>query len=179
MNRNEAFWSKAYEKHYAPLCSRARRRLTGGDHAEAEDVVSEAYLRAMRCLSDPEVIINLFAYLWVAAKRVFFEKRLRENTANMARLEDLVEAGSDPAVEPDAIRALENREFEEAIRVLRGPLNAREKTLLGLYLRGYSCDEIAAALREDVRATRSDLSAVRIKVRYRLMRGMTKGPGQS
>jgi RNA polymerase sigma factor (sigma-70 family) len=179
-DRNSAFWEKAYENNFKPLCTRARRSLTNGNWAEAEDVVSEAFLRVMYYVKNPETIGNLLGYLWLTSKRVWIGKRKKENTAYMDSLDDLLSDGLQPTVEPDAIRNLENKELEETIRAKQGALTPREKHLLKLYLEGYSCDEIGSLLDEDVRVVRSDLNAVKAKVRYRLKKSKakTKGSGQ-
>jgi RNA polymerase sigma factor (sigma-70 family) len=180
-DRNNVFWMNAYQDYFNRLCSRARRLLTNGNPTEAEDVVSEAFLRAMSYVEHPELIVNLFAYLWITAKHVLIAKRRKENSVNMKALDELLSTSQHPTVEPQALRILENKEFEDAISAGQGPLTSRERRLLKLHLQGYNCDEIATKLDEDVRLTRSDLNAVRAKVRYRLMRAKakTKGSGQS
>jgi RNA polymerase sigma factor (sigma-70 family) len=175
---NGDFWEQAYKNHYKPLCSRARRRLTDGDADEAEDVISEAFMRAMRYVRLPEVIVNLRGYLWTTAKHVLFAKRARENTKHMDSLDQMRESGFDIAVEPEVFRVLDNEEYRDTMSVRLGPLNDREKQLLVLHLQGYTCDEIAATMGEDVRVTRSDLNGVRAKVRYRLSRAKVKGSGR-
>jgi RNA polymerase sigma factor (sigma-70 family) len=172
--RNAAFWAQAYENHFKRLCALARRLLTDGNPAEAEDVVSEAFLRAMRYVKNPEAIANLFGYLWVTVKRVLIVKRRKENFANIDSLENLLSTGREPIVDPQVLRIMENKEFEDAMAVGRGPLTSRERRLLDLHLEGYNCDEIASILGEDVRLVRYDLNAVRAKVRYRLKQAKTK-----
>ncbi len=71
-------------------------------------------------------------------------------------------------MEPDILRILENKDLQSAMTVKRGVLTLREKTLLEQYLMDYKCEEIAKNLNEDVRLTRSDLNAVKSKIRYRL-----------
>jgi RNA polymerase sigma factor (sigma-70 family) len=167
MNRYQAFWAAAYENHFDRLCSRARR-LTNGDAAEAEDLVGEAFLRAIMYVKHPEDIVNLFAYLWTTARRVLIVKRMRDSALPTESLDAMIEAGREPKVEPEVFRVLERKELEAAMTVGQGPLTSREKQLLRLHLLGYACGEIAARMGEDVRVTRTDLNAVRAKVRYRL-----------
>jgi DNA-directed RNA polymerase specialized sigma24 family protein len=171
MNRHDAFWTGAFETHYHPLCRRVRTHLTKGNAEEAEEISSEAFARAIKYVKYPEAITNLFAYLFVTARRIFILKRRGENSQNMESLEGLVEAGREPKVEFDVHLFMETKEYEAAYKARRGPLTAREETLLKLHLKGYACDEIAALLYEDERATRSDLNKVRAKVRYRLSKG--------
>jgi DNA-directed RNA polymerase specialized sigma24 family protein len=75
-----------------------------------------------------------------------------------------------PAIEPDVLRILENEDLLKQLSDKRGPLTPREQLLLTKHLEGYNCAEIAAVLGEDKRLTRSDLNAVRVKVRYRLQK---------
>lgn len=180
-DESAAFWAAAYVEHYKRLYAMARRLLTGGNHAEAEDAVSEAFVRAMTYAKDPEAIANLFAYLWITVKRVWISKCRKEGALNMESLDELLATGQHPMVDAQALRILETMEFEKALEVRSGPLTPRENQLLELHLRGYSCDEMALLLGEDVRLVRSDLNAVRAKVRYRLTKGRakTKGSGQS
>jgi RNA polymerase sigma factor (sigma-70 family) len=169
--KNADFWSHAFITHYHPLCHRVCVHLTDGNAAEAEEISSEAFVLAMVYVPYPEAIINLFAYLFDTARHVSFRKRRREQPNRIESLEGLVETGREPAAESDAERFLETREYEATLRVKRGPLTPREKVLLKLHLKGYTCDEIAALLHESEGATRSDLNAVRSKVRYRLSKG--------
>ena len=77
---------------------------------------------------------------------------------------------AEPAIDPDALRILENNELRAEMRANQGPLTSRENLLLRSYLEGYTCKEIAIKWNEDVRRVRSDLNAVRTKVRGRLIR---------
>jgi RNA polymerase sigma factor (sigma-70 family) len=167
---NNAFWQKAYENNFTPLCSKASCRLTKGNKAEAEDVVSEAFLRAIRYVKNPEAIKNLFGYLWTTARRVYLAKLDKEHTAQTQSLDDMEGDTLHPSVEPEVMRILENKELEEKIRAKHGPLTPREKLLLEWYLEGYTCNEMAERLGEDKRLVRADLNALKAKVRYRLHR---------
>jgi DNA-directed RNA polymerase specialized sigma24 family protein len=168
MTQHDAFWTEAFKTHYLSLCRRVRTHLTKGDAAEAEEISSEAFARAMKYAKYPEAITNLFAHLFVTARRIFILKRRGENSQNMESLEGLVEAGREPKFEFDVHLFMETKEYEAAYKARRGPLTAREETLLKLHLEGYACDEIAAMLSEDRRQTRADLNRVHAKVRYRL-----------
>ena len=176
LDRWVSFWEQIYLEYFRRLCAMARRRLTGGDEAEAEDVVSEAFARAITYARNPEAIAYPLAYLWQIVRNVWLDKLRRENTATMVRL-DALDSDQHPTVPPDALRLLENEELMKTFAVKQGPLTSREKKLLELYLAGYDCAEIAAILKEKVGMTRSDLNAVRTKVRYRLMSGKSKTRG--
>jgi RNA polymerase sigma factor (sigma-70 family) len=173
-DRKAAFWAKFYEEYFKRLCALARCLLTDGNLAEAEDVVSEAFLRVIHYVKNPEAIANLPGYLWITVKRVFIAKRRKEHSAQMESLDDLLSAGQHPTVEPQVLRILENEELLNALSANKGPLTSREEQLLTLHLQGLSCDEIATVLGEDVRLTSVDLNAVKAKVRYRLTRAKAK-----
>jgi RNA polymerase sigma factor (sigma-70 family) len=168
-----AYWSEAYENHFERLCAYARRRLTCGNREEAEDVVSEAFLRVVSYTKSPDTITNVFAYLWVTVRRVFDWKRRAEKDRKIESLDDVPATERDIRVAPEILRILEMADLVAEIRAISGSLNSRLKVLLELHLEGYSSGEIAARLGEDERLTRSDLNAVRAKVRYRLAKKKT------
>lgn len=168
-----AFWSEAYDGYFDRLCAYARHRLTRGNWTEAEDVVSEAFLRVMRYSERPEEITNVLSYLLKMVQHIFRDRWRAENVQRKESLDDLVGMGRDPAVEPEVFRVLESEELRAEMMVSRGPLSSREKLLLTLHLQGYTADEIASRLGENIRMTRSDLNALRAKVRYRLMKKKT------
>lgn len=168
-----AFWSEAYDGYFDRLCAYARHRLTRGNRTEAEDVVSEAFLRVMRYSERPEDITNVLSYLLKMVQHIFRDRWRAEKVQREESLDDIVGMGRDPAVEPEVFRVLESEELRAEMMVSRGPLSSREKLLLTLHLQGYTADGIASRLGEDIRMTRSDLNALRAKVRYRLMKKKT------
>lgn len=173
--RNGGFWEKAFNRYSGPLCSRARRVLTGGNAESAEDAVSEAFYRAILYAKEPETIANLFGYLWVIVKRVWFAKVLPESSVVMVRLDDLTEGEQPLSVVPSAEQEVLRKELSDWLIANRGLLNPREEVLFRLfYVEGYTPTEIAAELKEDMRLTRVDLNALKAKLRYRLQRAMAK-----
>lgn len=165
------YLEKAYKDFQKPLFSRARR-LANGRLYDAEDLMQETFCRALIYPSDPEEIGNPLGYLLRVMRNVWRDKWVKEQTEITDSLDDLLENGrvrsAEPVVESDIQRILENEELMAKMEVKQGPLNSREKLLLKLHLEGFKCNEIAARLNEDVRLVRSDLNAVRTKVRYRL-----------
>lgn len=161
------FWGKALEEFDQRLTSYARR-LSNGRGYDAEDLIQETACRALVYSRNPAEIRSPLGYLLRVMRNVWSDKWARENVANLESLEDLLSNGREPAVEPDVQRLLESRELKEEMGARQGPLTQREELLLGLYMRGYKCKDIADELGENVRLTRSDLNAVKAKVRYRL-----------
>src|SRR5713226_4886396 len=101
LSGNGAFWEKAYSDNFATLCARATRRLTHGNSLDAEDAVSEAFVRAMRYAQQPESIRNVLPYLWTVVKNVWTAQQVRLSRTRTDYLEDLdiEELESLPAVQ--------------------------------------------------------------------------------
>jgi DNA-directed RNA polymerase specialized sigma24 family protein len=173
------YWENACEDFKKRLTSYALR-LANGKVYDAEDLIQDTTCRALMYSPNPTTIDNPLGYLLGIMRNAWIDKWNSENTDKTVSLESLSKKTEHPAVAPDAFRLAENNELSQELSAHHGPLNEREETLLGLYLKGYKCGEIARILNEDVRLTRSDLNAVRTKVRYRLIkaRGRTKSAGQ-
>jgi RNA polymerase sigma factor (sigma-70 family) len=167
------FWGKTLEDFHERLMSYARR-LANGRVYDAEDLLQETACRTLIYSPNPGTIRNPLSYLLRMMRNIWIDKWARENTANVESLEDLINSGRHPIVEPVVQRVLENEELRVEMGAKQGPLTPREKLLLELYLRGYKCKDIADKLNENVRLTRSDLNAVKAKVRYRLTKAKAK-----
>jgi len=177
--RHGPFWVKALEDANERMMSYARR-LTNGRVYDAEDLVQETACRALTYTPDPGGIGNPASYLLRIMRNIWVDKWARENSANVERLDDLLSSARHPKVEPIVQQVLETRELQEEMNVGQGQLTAREQLLLKLHLKGYTSKDIADRLQEDVRVTRTDLNAVKAKVRYRLKKGRAKAaaPGR-
>jgi DNA-directed RNA polymerase specialized sigma24 family protein len=105
----------------------------------------------------------------------WIDKWKKENTASTDSLDSTKALQiQQPAIESNVLRILENKELKDEMSNKQGPLNPREKLLLKYHLEGFNCKEIADKLNEDVRLTRSDLNAVKAKVRARLAKAKAK-----
>jgi RNA polymerase sigma factor (sigma-70 family) len=166
-HQHRPYWEKACEDYYQRLIIGARR-LANGRLSDAEDLAQEAVCRALIYSSDPAEIKNTLTYLLRIMRNAWIDKWKKENTANVESLDDLLSTGQHPMVDPDILRILENEDLQDAMTAKQEDLTPREKILLELYFKGFKCKEIADQLSEDVRLTRSDLNAVKAKVRYRL-----------
>jgi RNA polymerase sigma factor (sigma-70 family) len=177
--RHGPFWVTALEDASERLMSYARR-LANGRTYDAEDLFQETACRALIYARDPGGVRNPAYYLLRMMRNIWIDKWARENSANVESLDGLLNSARHPKVEPVAQRVLETQELQEEMYAGQGQLTAREQLLLKLHLKGYKSKDIAARLQEDVRVTRTDLNAVKAKVRYRLKKGRAKAgsPGR-
>ena len=177
LNRHRPFWEKACEDLKERLTVNALR-LTNGKVYDAEDLLQGTFCRILMYPRNPEKVRTPIAYLLTIMRNIWKDKWRKERTAKMEswdqlRSQEAHEKGraiAEPAVDPDALRILENNELRAEMRANQGPLTPREELLLALYLKGYTCKEIAIKCNADVRLVRSSLNAVRTKVRGRLIR---------
>jgi RNA polymerase sigma factor (sigma-70 family) len=174
--QHRPYWEKACEDSKKTLHTYAFK-LANGRIYDVEDLVQETYCHALTSSGNPAKIKNPLAYLLRIMHNIWVDKWKKENTANMESLNGLrsseAEEGGrakavEPAIESDVLRILENKELQAEMRRKQGTLTPRETYLLELHLKKYKCKDIATMLGEDVRLVRSDLNAVRAKVRYRL-----------
>ena len=176
-SQHRPFWEKTCEKLHQRLTAKALW-LANGRSYDAEDLVQETVLRALTYLRNPNDITNALGYLLSIMRNIWITRWHKEGTANTVSLDELLSNEAqqnqrrsvEPAVEPDVLQFLENNERKAEMRAKQGKLTPREKLLLKLYLECYNCKEIADKLHEDVRLVRSDLNAVRTKVRSRLIK---------
>lgn len=171
--RYRTYWEKACDQFTPSLISYARR-LTNGKIYDAEDLMHDTVCRALIYSRDPTEIRNPLSYLLRTMRNIWLDKRKHENTSNMDSLDDLLIKNRHPAVEPEVLRVLENEDLEAQMRVGQGPLTTHEKNLLRLYFQGYKCKEIAEKMNMDIYRTRSELNAVKAKVRYRLKKSKSR-----
>lgn len=172
-NQYALYWTQVCEDFMQRLTAYALRLVNGRTY-DADDLVQETIYRALLYSKNPQEIKNPLGYLLHIMRNIWITKWHKENSANMDSLEALQNTKAwknHPTVAPDVLRTLESEELAKLLRVLLKPLTAREKRLLKLYFKGYSCKEAAEILKEDVRLTRSDLNAVKSKVRQRIRRG--------
>lgn len=180
-NRAGNFWGECYEKFKKQLVGCALKLVKGSTY-DADDLVQETICRALLYSTNYKEINNPLGYLLRVMRNIWFTKRRKEKFALMVSLDELLNQEGEerrakivePAMDPVAQRILEHEELKEQFSAMRGPLTEREDLLLGLYLEGYSCNDIAERLGEDVRLIRSDLNAVRTKVRTRIINALSK-----
>ena len=147
---NRAFWEEFCVKSQPRLLSYARA-LTNGDVSSANDLVQTTILRVLKYCPDPEPVGNHLAYLVNVLRNSFFDSlRVPKNTS----LEDLLDTDPNhPAIvrPADIVEILEGRELFEKVL---GPMSHELRITLVMRLEGYSWQEIADYLGEDVSKTK-------------------------
>jgi RNA polymerase sigma factor (sigma-70 family) len=155
---NTNFWEKAFAENFSSLCSRASRRLTNGNSFEAEDVVSEAYLRVMRYSQDPDSIRNVVSYLWRAVTNVWNTQQVLLSNTRTQNLEDMeaeeIEGLAAIRVEPEVMLLLKSEEAHQELRMQLGPLTLEESRIVDLLSKGYTFKEISDQLNKSLKQTR-------------------------
>jgi RNA polymerase sigma factor (sigma-70 family) len=171
LSLNHAFWENAFVKTFNELCSRASRKLTHGDVAAAEDLVSQTFTKMMSSEVKTEDIKHPVRYLWIAVKYAWFNQQKKLDVRNTVLLEDLdVKELSQPAfkLEPRIQQELERQELRERLMFQLGPITLDEKEAVGLKLDDCSDAEIARELGETVEKTRLRWHRMRARQKYRM-----------
>ena len=172
LSANATFWQEAYSRNFQKLCSRACRTLTRGRMAEAEDIVSETFMKVMLTKDDASEISHPLQYLWTAIQRAWFSQQARRDVANTEQLEDMTMKTLDKLagvkLEPKILETLEREESLHALMCKFGPMSLNERTIVTMRLEGYSFSEIAAELGEDLKTTR-------LRWRNMILRQRTRG----
>lgn len=176
-DQHRPFWAQACQDFMQRLIAFALK-LANGRNYDADDLVQETFCRALTYSRNPEEIRSPFGYLLIIMHNIWIDKWHKEGKAKTESLDEMLSKETqqkqylsvEPAVEPEALRILENDELLAELHANQGPLTPREKLLLALHLEGYTCKEIASELKEDVRLVSTDLNAMRTKVRTRLMK---------
>ncbi len=153
------------------------RWLTRNDH-DAEDVVQEAYLRAVRSFDhyrggDPRswvlTIVRNTCYTWLRQNRA-----AQTALAGDADDDNLAEVPGDPAEQPDVqfLRAVDRQLLREALEAL--PTEFREALVLR-ELEGFSYKEIADITDAPLGTVMSRLARARKQLQQSLVGRMKEG----
>lgn len=178
-NRNPhlPFWEKICVDLKDTLKTKALR-LANGRVQDAEDLVQGTVCRILMYPRNPQKIRSPLGYLLVVMRHLWIDKERKERNKKTDSLDELLSKEAkqkqrrkvEPAIEPAALRILENNELRARMRAKQGRLTAREELLLAWHFEGYNCKEIAEKLGEDVRLVRHELNALLAKLRGRLTR---------
>lgn len=169
---NANFWEETYSRNFQKLCSRACRKLTRGRMAEAEDIVSDTFVKIMLAGNDAGEIRHPLQYLWTAIQHAWFSQQARRDVVSTEQLEDMTMKTLDKLasvkLEPKVLEMLEREESLQALMCKFGPMSLPERTMVTMRLEGYSFSEIAAELGEDLKTTR-------LRWRNMILRQRTRG----
>lgn len=169
---NATFWEETYTRNFQKLCARASRKLTRGRMAEAEDIVSETFMKVMLTKDTATDISHPLQYLWTAVKHAWFSQQARREVVNTAQLEDMsmkaLEKLPGVTLEPKVLETLEREDALHAMIGKFGPMSMQERTMVEMRLEDHSFSEIAAELGEDLKTTR-------LRWRNMIVRQRTRG----
>jgi RNA polymerase sigma-70 factor (ECF subfamily) len=148
-----------------------------GNHADAEDVLMEALLKAFRGLAQLREAAAFRAWLGQIARRLCWQLREREAMAPLLQLSAMEEEGAELAATDEPVdAALAKREIKallwQALDEL--PREAREVYLLR-DVEDLSGEEVARRLGITVPAMKSRLHRARQAVREKLDRSLSAG----
>jgi RNA polymerase sigma-70 factor, ECF subfamily len=143
------------------------------DKAEAEDLVQETYLRAVRAANHPQPEENLKAWLFVIMRNTWLNiLRHKHHGLRLFEFDDenAADAASDQTYDPHVayLRKLEQEQVREAIEKL--PDAYREIVVLR-DIEGFSYHEIATVLNCPAGTVMSRLGRARGKLREALLSG--------
>ena len=169
---NATFWEETYNRNFQKLCTRASRKLTRGRMAEAEDIVSDTFMKVMLTKDNTAEISHPLQYLWTAIQRAWFSQQARREVVNTAQLEDMAMKSLEklPGVKLEP-KVLETLEREDALHTMMGnfgPMSIEERKMVEMRLEDCSFSEIAAELGEDLKTTR-------LRWRNMIVRQRTRG----
>ena len=158
-------WGRVCRDSYDRLLARAQR-LTH-DRVVAEDLVQQTILRVLTYIPDIRKIKEPRRFLMRTMWNVWADRRPQQ----MVSLDDSETTESleiELAVKVDLWRRLESEELLKTLLDEQRRLSNREKQLLNLHLRGWTNQEIANSLGEDIRVIGMDINKLKAKLRYRL-----------
>lgn len=169
---NTTFWEQTYTRNFDKLCARASRKLTRGRMAEAEDIVSDTFMKVMLAKHDASQIKHPLQYLWIAIKHAWVSQQARRQVVKTVRLEDMsmktLEKLPGMKLEPKVLQTLESQAALHAMQCRLGPTSLSERTIVRMRLEGYSFRDIAEELGEDLKKTR-------LRWRNMVLRQRTRG----
>jgi RNA polymerase sigma-70 factor (ECF subfamily) len=148
------------------------RHLTR-DPSEAEDLVQETYVRALRSRGDFEPATNAKAWLFRILRNAFITRYRQEQRhpapapydTTEQRSEEEGDPGSPPAaVQPEQLRRVVSGDIEAALRTL----SEDGRTVILLDVEGFTETEVALVLGCAVGTVKSRLNRARAALRLRL-----------
>ena len=153
-DRGEAAFRQLYRRH-TPRMLRLSRRLAARTQINSEDVVQEAWVRAIRQLDGFEGRSTLSSWLGGIVVNVVREQRRKAESAQPAELEV-------PAPWPDPVSTLV---LSEGLRAL----SPGYRSIITLHdIAGFTHAEIGEILRIDVGTSKSQLARARQRLRAAL-----------
>jgi len=148
-----------------------------GNHADAEDVLIEALLKAYRHLDQLEDVVAFRAWLAKIASRVCWQLRKREALLPLLQLSALEEEGTEiKTAEPPVDSQLELAQMKTLLLAAIANLPAPYRVVYELRdLQDVPGDEVAKKLNISVAAMKSRLHRARALIRQQLDSALMRG----
>lgn len=141
MQYDEAALGELYDRYEAKIYSYIFRRT--GDHALAEDLVAQVFLKMLESIRDRKAWHSSFSgWLYRIAHNLVIDYYRRRDRRNAVNLEDVPPILSDA---PDPVKTAESRLDAERLRAAIRRLTEDQAEVVSLrFLEGYSISEVAA-----------------------------------
>jgi RNA polymerase sigma factor (sigma-70 family) len=159
---DDAAYETIVARYREPLTGFAAK-LLGGSYADADDVVQDAFIRALPALRATDRPMALRPWLYMIVRNRAFDQRRSANarrTESDERLQLVALADSDPAD-----RAVAREELDEVVANIAALPERQRLALVGRELEGRRLGDVAAELGTSVPATKSLLWRARQDVR--------------
>ena len=128
-------------------------RLLGGSHADADDVVQDAFIRAHRALKATDNPMMLRSWLYMIVRNRAFDQH-RTSTARRTESADKLSVVALPDADP-AAKALAREELDQVVATIAGLPERQRLALVGRELNGSSHQELATELRTTIPGVKS------------------------
>jgi RNA polymerase sigma factor (sigma-70 family) len=149
---DDAAYETIVARYREPLTGFAAK-LLGGSYADADDVVQDAFIRALPALRATDRPMALRPWLYMIVRNRAFDQMRSASarrTESEERLRLVAEADSDPAD-----RAVAREELDEIVATIAGLPERQRLALVGRELNGRSHLELASALKTTVPGVKS------------------------
>lgn len=162
------------QRHYRTVYNLALR--LSGNYDDAQDIVSEAFIRVHNALPAFRGDSNFSTWLYRIVKNVFLDERKKQRLRTHSSLEEMVELEDssvarqveDPSPRPEAVLARTEQADVVQRAVLTLPRNQR--LMIGLYhFQHLSYEEIAEVMGLPIGTVKSRLNRARLALKEQLL----------
>ncbi len=161
------------QRHYRTVFNLAYR--LSGDYDDAQDIVSEAFIRVQNALPNFRGDANFSTWLYRIVKNVFLDERKKQRVRSHSSLEDMVDLEDssvsrqveDPTPGPEWL--MERNEQAELIQRAVLTLPKTQRLMIGMYhFQHRSYDEIAEIMGLPIGTVKSRLNRARLALKSKL-----------
>ena len=161
------------QRHYRNVFNLAFR--LSGNYDDAQDIVSEAFIRVHNALPNFRGDANFTTWLYRIVKNVFLDERKKQRVRNHASLEEMVDLEDsavsrqveDPTPGPESL--IERGERADTIQKAVGTLPEAQRVMIALYhFHHRSYEEIAEVMNLPIGTVKSRLNRARLALKNKL-----------